>query len=524
MREIAARPGVADLMLPTLPVELWAYIVKLSSYSVCLKISRVSRLHRVLALPAIFKSLNIAESWVTPLHGESESDLEAKRTREYLRLDEFLQKVATGDIQINRFLRRLSVRPVIKHPAWAPVNAPISSVNSSSALGGPVSAETYPNLRDRLSDVIFNTSSLVTFRWNSRIVPFPNELGQALVLGAPQLQCLDIRAPGFEHDLEFSPLTQLQQVTIILTTGVCDAAQLRSMGALLQLSSITELQIPTAVPDSVLARGLNTNLIQPTLRHLRVQVTPSTLLLNMQHLHSLHLQGSGNPLQVLWLGGRVMSALRFLTLIFVPLQAGPSDYAFLTITVLGETVQALERLKIADLSGILPLSGTPPLNIPIFACFHRLAHLRVFAMAVKSMEWNHAKDLVEHLPETVSTVSLRIGNMSEEPEVYFQLFLPLRERLRALDIHCLTRAENASDKRDDTYAQREASARTAAEEVLLHFTKLDAIGTEGYFFEVPRLHGARVPGPLPLLPLRWRESVFDATDAEWAFESALDAE
>ena len=103
------------------------------------------------------------------------------------------------------------------------------------------------------------------------------------------------------------------------------------------------------------------------------------------------------------------------------------------------------------------------------------------------------------------------------------MFVPLREQLRVLHIHCLTRAGKARDKRGSSSAWRVDSARAAAEKVQLDFPRLDAIGTEGYFFEVPRLHGARVPGPLPLLSLRWRESVFDTTDAEWAFASGLDA-
>ena len=108
--------------------------------------------------------------------------------------------------------------------------------------------------------------------------------------------------------------------------------------------------------------------------------------------------------------------------------------------------------------------------------------------------------------------------------MYFQLFLPLREQLTALHIHCLTHVGKAKEKRGSTSAQRADSARVAAEKVLLDFPRLDAIGAEGYFFEVPRLQGARVPGPLPLLSLRWRERVFDTTDAEWAFDSGLDAE
>ena len=108
--------------------------------------------------------------------------------------------------------------------------------------------------------------------------------------------------------------------------------------------------------------------------------------------------------------------------------------------------------------------------------------------------------------------------------MYFQLFLPVREQLRVLHIHCLTRAGNARDKQGSTSAQRADSAREAAEKVLLDFTKLEAIGTQDYFFEVPRIQGARVPGPLPLLSLRWRESIFDTTDAEWAFDSGSDAD
>ena len=102
------------------------------------------------------------------------------------------------------------------------------------------------------------------------------------------------------------------------------------------------------------------------------------------------------------------------------------------------------------------------------------------------------------------------------------MFLPLREQLRVLHIHCLTRAGNTRDHQGSTSGAD--GARAAAEKVLLDFTRLDAIGTEGYFFEVTRLQGARVPGPLPLLSLRWRESVLDTNDAEWAFDSGLDAE
>ena len=210
MRDVAVRTAA----LPALPVELWAYIVNLSSHLVCLKISRVSRLHRALTLPVLFESLNLTVPRVTIEQGESGSDKEAKRLQEYLRLYGFLKKVATGGTPILRSLRRLSIHPLVEDPAWELVNgkrlqifiagrvdrlkrlAPITAalINRSPAPGDPVSAETYPKLRDRLSDVIFNASSLVTFRWNSNVVPFPNTLGQALVLGAPQLQCLYIRS------------------------------------------------------------------------------------------------------------------------------------------------------------------------------------------------------------------------------------------------------------------------------------------------------------------------------------------
>ena len=176
------------------------------------------------------------------------------------------------------------------------------------------------------------------------------------------------------------------------------------MGTLFLLSSITELQIPTAVLDSLLEHDRDTNIIQPTLRHLRMQPTMGTIFMGMhalRHIYSLHLQGFGDALQTLWLGGRIVPALRFLTLQFVPPpQAEPPDFALLTVAMIAECTHALERLKIADLSGILPL-GTL-----VFRCLHRFAHLRVFAITVKSMEYSNVKDLVAALPDTVDRKSV----------------------------------------------------------------------------------------------------------------------
>ncbi|KAF7982720.1 hypothetical protein HWV62_26578 [Athelia sp. TMB] len=500
MRDMAARTAV----LPTLPVELWAYIVDLSSYSMRLEISRVSRLHRELALPTLLKSLNLTVPRIAIGHDGSDSDITGERLKEYLMLDHFLKNIAAGGIRLLRSLKQLSVFPRIQDSAWTLVDGPA-----------------YPNLRSRLSDVIFNAPSLVTFRWNSNAVHFPYALGQALVLGAPQLRCLSIRTPGLGHDLELSPLTQLQQVTIILTNGVHYNAHLRSMGTLLFLPNITELQIPTAVLDSVLETNREANIIKPTLRHLRMHITLSTVFMRshtLQHIQSLHLQGSSDALYIFLARQQLVPALRFITLRFVPrlYRSNEPHVAATVVIALMRCAPALERLKIANIGGILNF------GFSFFRALHRFAHLRVLAMAVKSMACNHMKDLVAALPVTVSTVLICIGNTNEEPEVYFRLFLPAREQLRMLHLHCLTRTGNAKDKQDITSAQRVVSARAAAEKLLADFPKLEAIGTHGYLFEVPRLRGVRVLKQLPILSLRRPDSIFDETDVEWAVHSGSD--
>ena len=115
MKDVPAR----NAAFPSLPVELWNQIVNISSYSACLSIGSVSRLHHALALPMILESLNLTVPRVTIGHGESDSDLEAKRFQEYLRLDDFLKNVAEGGIPILRSLRRLSVLPLVEDPVWA---------------------------------------------------------------------------------------------------------------------------------------------------------------------------------------------------------------------------------------------------------------------------------------------------------------------------------------------------------------------------------------------------------------------
>ncbi|KAF7977379.1 hypothetical protein HWV62_3987 [Athelia sp. TMB] len=379
----------------------------------------------------------------------------------------------------------------------------------------------YPNLGDRLSNVISNASSLVTFRWDSDVVAFPDALGKALVLGAPQLRCLIIRAPGAGHELDFSHLKKLQEVAIILEAGVRFSAQIRSMKSLLLLPNITELQIPSAVLDTALQT--HTFQFQPTLQHVCIKLTPYTAPLridSLQNIHSLHLQGSGDALLAFWARMLAVPVLRFLTLQYDQWPRTPTGIMVDAeiIAALAVGARAIERLKITD------RRGTPQLGCFVFHNLRLFTNLRVLAVAAKSIACIYVEDLVELLPGTVSVVSICIGDMSAAPEDYFQLFLPLREQLRMLHIHCVARAKNARDQKGSTATRRADSARAAAEKVLLDFTKLDAIGTEGYFFEVPRLHGARVPGPLPLLPLRWRESIFDTTDAEWAFDSGLDGE
>ncbi|KAF7977378.1 hypothetical protein HWV62_3985 [Athelia sp. TMB] len=469
-----------------------------------LEISRVSRLHRELALPTLLKSLNLTVPRIAIGHDESDRDITAKRLKEYLMLDHFLKNIAVGGLRLLRSLKQLSVFPLIQDSAWTLADEPA-----------------YPNLRDRLSDVIFNASSLVTFRWNSNTVHFPYALGQALVLGAPQLRCLSVRTPGLGHDLELSPLTQLQQVTIILTNGVHDNAHLRSMGTLLFHPNITELQIPTAVLDSVLETDREANIIKPTLRHLRMHITLSTGLMRshtLQHIQSLHLRDSSGALYVFLARQQLFPALRFITLLFVQQLYGFNE-PYIAATVLIALVHcapALERLKIGNISGILNF------DFSFFQALHSFANLRVLAISMKSMTCNDMRDLVAALPVTVSTVLIRFGNMNEEPEVYFRLFLPAREQLRMLHMQCLTRTGNAKDKQDITSAQRVVSARASAEKVLTDFPKLEAIGIHGYLFEVPKLRGVRVPKQLPILSLRRPDSIFDETDVEWAVHSGSD--
>ncbi|KAF7977377.1 hypothetical protein HWV62_3983 [Athelia sp. TMB] len=489
MGHIAAlsRPAI----VPPLPVELWAQITDLCSYTTRVSLASVSRMHRALALPLVFGSLDFTIPRVKTAHGEPYSLIKARRLQEYLRLDDFFRYVVQGETPILHSLRRLSVRPLIKDPSLAPVDG--------------------------------KASSLVTFRWDSRVVPFPNSLGQALVLGAPQLRCLGVRAPVSGHDLDFSPLTKLQQVAIVLTTGVRFDTQLRSMGALLLLSNITELQIPHAVLETTLRSDPDAAIFQPTLRHLRIRLTPGTALIRtnaLQSIRSLHLEGFGDAFAAFWSREPVLPELRFLTLHFAKRTSVQDETEMVAaiVTALAGLARSIERFKITDPSGNLKL------GFFVFHNFRRFSNLKVFAIAAKSMAYKYVKDLADALPPTVSTVSICIGNMSEEPEVYFQLFLPVREQLRVLHIHCLTRAGNARDKQGSTSAQRADCAREAAENVLLDFTRLEAIGTHDYFFEVPRIQGVRIPGPLPLLSLRWRESIFDTTDAEWAFDSGSDVD
>ncbi|KAF7982721.1 hypothetical protein HWV62_26580 [Athelia sp. TMB] len=456
----------------------------------------------------------------TTEHREPGSAIQAERLQEYLRLDHFLKNIAEGRTLNPCSMRRLSVRPLIKDSAWVPEDGPtpVSSIHQPPAPRDEVS---YPNLRDRLCDVIFHTSSLVTFRWDSNFVAFPDALGKALVLGAPQLLCLSIKAPGSGHELDFLPLKKLQQVSIILETGVRFSAQIRSMKSLLLLPNIAELQIPSAVLDTALQT--HAFQFQPTLQHVCIKLTPYTAPLHidaLQNIHSLHLQGSGDALLAFWARLPAVPVMRFFTLQYDQWPHTPTEIVVdaQIIIALAACAPVIERLKITD------QRGTPQLGCFVFHDLQLFTNLRVLAVAVKSMACDYVEDLVESLPGTVSMVSICVGDMSAAPEDYFQLFLTLREQLRMLRIHCVTRAKNARDQKGSTATRRADSARAAAEKVLLDFTKLDAIGTEGYIFEVPRVHGARVPGPLPLLPLRWRESVFDTTDAEWALDSGLDGE
>ena len=105
---------------PSLPVELWAYILDLSSYPECLSLSSVSRLHRALAFPVIFESLNLTVPEVTTELREPDSTIQAERLQGYLRLDYFLTNIVEGRTPIPYSMKRLSVRPLIKDHAWVP--------------------------------------------------------------------------------------------------------------------------------------------------------------------------------------------------------------------------------------------------------------------------------------------------------------------------------------------------------------------------------------------------------------------
>ncbi|KZP13558.1 hypothetical protein FIBSPDRAFT_131716 [Athelia psychrophila] len=385
--------------IPSLPVELWADITRHCVHSACLSLSHVSRMHRALAAPVVFESLNFTIPLAKTEHGEPYSAIKTKRLQEYTRLADDLRDVCEGGNNTNTTgtmiilaVRRLSIRLLIRDPV---------------AMAA---------LTDRFADVIFRASSLVAFRWDSAVASFPHVLGQALVSGAPQLRCLGVRAPMSEHDLDLSGLRNLQQVAVILTKGI-DGMQLSNLRQMLQCPGITEVQVPALVFDSALDRNRTTNLLDPGLRHIRIHLTGATENIRnlhrhaLEHIRSLHLEGLGAAFQAFWSREPVMPHLRFLTLHFTartPLDS-ESELMVTLVTALLALTRPIERFKISDPSGDLKL------GFFVFNNFRRFANLRVFAIAAKKIPYKYIKDLAAALPLTVSTVSIRIGCMTEEP-------------------------------------------------------------------------------------------------------------